>query len=150
MGWHGEYGFMSKQKKVSEMKSGSIWTYGILWRVSCSNLCTYEEDFRCCFFPGIMLRLRCRSPSGPVLSRFPGKPQRSVAEVGETKQAATQSDHIDQGQKVFIGNRNPKCSMLAQPCKEKIVRNIWLPLLPEKWVYLQLYLPFIWGKFPLP
>ena len=28
MGWHGEYGFMSKQKKVSEMKSGFVWTYG--------------------------------------------------------------------------------------------------------------------------
>ena len=131
MGWHGEYGFMSKQKNVSEMKSGSLWTYGILWRVSCSNLCTYEEDFRCCFFNGINVEITLPEPirSGP--SGFPVC-QRSVAEVGETKQAATQSDHIDQGQKVFIiRNRNPKCSMLAQPCKEKIVRNIWLPLLPE-------------------
>lgn len=56
----------------------SVWNeIGIcmdLWRVSCSNLCTYEEDFRCCFFNGIMLRLRCRSHQ--VRSqRFPGFPE---------------------------------------------------------------------------
>ena len=106
------------EKKVSEMKFG---IYMDLWNlISFSNLCTYEEDFRCCFFPGIMLRLRCpepiRSRSGQTaVSRK--IPEIQPAEVGETKQAATQSDHIDQGQpgSVFLKReqKSLSCSMLA-------------------------------------
>lgn len=99
----------------------SVWNeIGIcmdLWRVSFSNLCTYEEDFRCCFFPGIMLRLRCRSPSGPVLavSRFPRDPLLRL--VKQNKQLRSQITST-KDRKFLLGTEIPNA-----PCWPSHVRK---------------------------